>query len=149
MVNAIDDVLAAIETALALITTGNDYNYTLGNATSDYVGAPDPESINGARPHIYITGFRDTVLLRQATMRVEVTVDFMGITPGSDFRDIRERTLFLMADLEKALFADVTLSGTCQLLKRGDSEGVFYRAGAHGVFTTSYAFDVFYTGGAP
>jgi hypothetical protein len=147
MVNKIETALIALETAVKLIKVSGDYNYTLGN--TELWGAAEPDQVNGANPHIYIVSWSDEPLWRKSNHRIQVTVMFRGITPPLHGRDMRENIMKLYADLEKAMFSDVTLGGAVDTIKRGPGSGSFYKEGNQGIFEVEYVLDLFYTTGAP
>ncbi len=150
MANNVSTAIDALETALALITEGNSYNYTLGNKPP-FTDPNPPENIQGDNPHVYIVDTSEELEFF-ATNRIfnKVTVTLMGITAGqmAATEEKKDRVLKLGADIENAVYADKTLGGAVTVIRKVSGETTFNRGSNHGIIEMDFELHLHYTEGS-
>ena len=146
MANTLNTAVAGVETALALITTDGGYNYDIGN--SEFFGA-EPV-VSGSNPVVYIISASDeTTRYSSSKLYKIVTVRLRGITPGLQNRSLREAVAKLDADIETAMYSDMTLGGAVTTLRKTSTTWEAVRETNHAALEVTFELDIHYTEGTP
>lgn len=148
MPNFLNAVIDGVETALALISTGNGYNFDLGS--QEFLGAVAPDQVSGSRPRVFIVDVQDDLeRFTPSTLYARITVTIRGITAGENYRQLQDSVLKLRADIEKAMYSDHTLGGAVTHLVCTGGSLEFQRESQHAVTDVSFVMDLHYTEGTP
>lgn len=148
MANDINTALAAVETALDLITTAGGYNFDLGS--DEYIGSEATDQVQGTRPRVYILSASDnTERFSSSKLYRKITVTIRGITAGEHNRSLRNKAGLLWADVETAMYSDKTLGGAVTTLRYVSGSIDFNRESMHAVIEMTFELDVHYTEGTP
>lgn len=151
MANLLSAAIDGLETRIALITTDNGYNYTLGNS-APFTHANAPTNVQADNPHIYIVDYSsDTERFATNKLFKRITVTLRGITAGqaAATEEAKDRVLKLQADIETAIYGDKTLSGAVTTLLLVSSDTTFQRGSNHGVIELDFELHLHYTEGSP
>ena len=147
MANSINTAVAAVETALALITTDGGYNYNLGS--TEYLGADSVDQVTGSRPRVFVLSVSDEVE-RFSTNKLfrKASVTIRGIMDAKHYRQMGDVTK-LWADIETAMYADKTLSGSVTTIRYVNGATEFLKTSMHAVVELTFELDIHYTEGSP
>jgi len=151
MANLLSAAVDGLETRIALITTGNGYNYTLGNS-APFTHANPADNVQGDNPHVYIVDTdEDTERFATNKLFKRITVTLRGITAGQagGTEEAKDRVLKLQADIEKAIYGDKTLAGAVTTLLLISSATTFQRGSNHGIIELDFELHLHYTEGSP